>query len=303
MNFREEGKLAKTKFANVNSISEFDRYVDRIFDSTYTHQAIEFLSSFLNKSSNYTLYICAFKLAEKFDNSPDIFGFIISQFNSLIKGKNKPSWTDNFVHTVMTNKKLNLYNYQMESLVYLMLKYDDEYSSYWLGEISKKPWFEENAYAIRAAFLKYVDKLDPVKIYGLFKHFKDYHFYKELIYGSKNDTMIVEVTKYIWSFKTDILMFFGGETIDEFLTEFKDRLEKNPFIFAHLNQLVAEFYTKDTGRIYVQLMDEAIKNIDLKKDMLLKIAHINSLEVNSRLFELTGDEEYLPQEAKEIFLF
>lgn len=48
MNFREEGKLAKTKFANINNINEFNRYIDRLFDGAYTHQAIEFISSLLN---------------------------------------------------------------------------------------------------------------------------------------------------------------------------------------------------------------------------------------------------------------
>lgn len=67
--------------------------------------------------------------------------------------------------------------------------------------------------------------------------------------------------------------------------------------------MAAEFYTEKTGKLFVELMDESIKNTELKKNLLLKIQHIKSPEVNGKLFELTGDEEYLPQEAKEIFLF
>ena len=303
MNFREKGKLAKVKFSNINNINKFDRYIDRLFVDAYTHQAIEFISSMLNRSSNQTLFLCAIKIAAKFDNPPDIWGLIITEFNGLIKGKNKPTWTNNFVHTMMTYDKFSLYNYQMESLVYLMLKYDEQYSAYWLETISKKPWFSKNEYSIKTAFLKYVDKLDPIQIYPLFKYFKDYYFYKELIKGSKNPKMIGEVLKHLSTFKMDVTMFFGGETLDELMVEFKDKLKNDPFVFAHLNKLAAEFYTEKTGKLFVELMDESIKNTELKKDLLLKIQHIKSPEVNGKLFELTGDEEYLPQEAKEIFLF
>ena len=64
MNFREEGKLAKTKFANINNINEFDRYIDRLFVDAYAHQAIEFISSMLNRSSNQTLFLFSFDTSE-----------------------------------------------------------------------------------------------------------------------------------------------------------------------------------------------------------------------------------------------
>ena len=115
--------------------------------------------------------------------------------------------------------------------------------------------------------------------------------------------MISEVVKHLSTFKMDVTMFYGGETVDELVIEFKDKLVKDPFVFAHLNKLVAEFYTENTGKLFVELMDVSIKNIELKKDLLLKIEHINSLEVNGKLFELTGEEKYLSQATKNIFLF
>lgn len=300
--FYKEGKIAQKKFKKIEIADGFDKYIDSIFKDAYDYQIEDFIRGLLDKTKNHSLFIRAFIIATDYPKE-NIWARVIQNFNQLIKGKNKPNWSFEYISSLVRHPEFKISNYHAELLVFMFFRYDDGYSGWWFGEVSDKPWFNEIKANIRNAILNVSNQLNPKTSKGLFDHFKSMYFYKQIIENDKDDKFFnIIISKLVQYSK--LIEGFDSFEIDLLMTNHKDKFVNNSEVMDSLSVLLEKYQTNNTAELFLIIIEESNFN---KDDMIRWLENVlyfhNSESIRSKLYELTQDEEYLPQTAKDVFLF
>ena len=101
----------------------------------------------------------------------------------------------------------------------------------------------------------------------------------------------------------DVEGFTGSFDVNNLMIEFSDNFSKSVNSMNYISTLIAKYNTVETGEQFVKLLDSTSFNEESQTLWLFKIKDIESDVIFTKLYELTGDEEYLPQSARDLFLF
>lgn len=299
----DKGKEVQKKFKYHDIYGEFEKYYEEVLSSATTAYAVEFVRGILDKTKNETMFMYARTIAE-YQNCEHIWALLISTFNSIIKGKRKPSWAYEFVSSTINYSKIKLFNYQAELLVTMILTYNNEYMTWWFKPMKDRPWFDELKPYMLTALLGHLDKISSENMKTVLNEIKEQTFYFDVMRKTKDPKMFSEVLLKYKDYEFDIEGFIGGIDITYMLKEFEDKFINNESAMMYISSIIRKnYYTSETGKLFVDILEKG-PWVDTRKTMWLKkIDHIGSIEVNLKLLELTGDIRYAPEEAKNIFLF
>lgn len=307
MDYYREGEKCRKDFGSINKARDFEKYVfDFVFKNAHEFNKAEFVRGLLNKTKNETLYIYATNIANRTEKNESIWSEIIAAFANLVKGKNKPQWGFSKISNWINYAKFNTHNYDVKRVVYIFLNYDGEGSSWWIKQSEKTEWFKQNKDYIKAALIEQVDTINPNKAQDLFEIFKDMYFYRRLVEGAKGQGNIVlfeVMLQKLSQFKREVDGFVGGFEIDDIMKSYPEKFRASVNSMNYISTLIAQHYTPESGKLFVDLLNTTGFKEEPQTLWLMKIKDIKSGDVYAKLYELTQDEEYLPQEAKDLFLF
>ncbi len=311
MDYYAEGEKCRKIFGNINKISDFKEYVYNIvFANANEFNKAEFVRGLLDKTKNETLFIYANGIAVKTEKSEPIWGEIFSAFNNLIKGKNKPQWAFSFLSTSLQTNDLKLNNSDVSKVVYATIHYDDTGALWWLNNSRDKTWFKTHIDTIERYVLEYATNYQADRMNNVFSLFSNMEFYNNLIkkIGNANGHLRLfnEMLLAIKIQPNGIKGFSGGDTIDTIMNSYTEKFRSSAIAMDTLTDLLKNFNTLESGRIFVDLLSKTAFKIESNVEWLRKIeddVHDGANYIKSTLYDYTGDEKYLPQEARDIFLF
>ncbi len=309
MDYFEEGKKNQKDFSKFDaSVSHaFEKYVfDFVLKGKHENDVEKYVSGLLNKTKNESLYLRAIQIARRFEKNQIIWERIIYQFNILNKGNTKMKWGFSLVSTIINDNTFKLNNYAISHLVTMIYTYDGEYSGWWFTKIVEKNWFLEYKDYIKMSILKYIDKFDRVaweRNIVILDCFKDMYFYMELIEKTPSARFFESIIICIYKYKRGIYGFSGGLSLDDLIIKYPHKFSESLDSMNFLSNLIKDFYTPNTGELFVDLLTKTGFTKESNTLWLFKLSEINSNAINLKLYNLTGDVKYLPQSAKDVFLF
>ena len=309
MDYFEEGKKNQKDFSKFDaSVSHaFEKYVfDFVLKDKHENDAEKYVSGLLYKTKNESLYLRAVQIARRIKKNQVIWGRILYQFNILNKGNTKMKWGFSFVSTIINDITFKLNNYDIGKLVTMIYTYDGAYSGWWFTKIVEKDWFLEYNDYIKTSILKFIDKFDRVaweRNISILDCFKDMYFYMELIEKTPSARFFESIITSIYKYKRGIYGFLGGFTLDDLIIKYPHKFSESMTSMTFLTNLIREFHTPNTGELFVDLLTKTGFTEENNTMWLFKLSEINSNAINLKLYNLTGDEKYLPQSAKDVFLF
>ena len=129
------------------------------------------------------------------------------------------------------------------------------------------------------------------------------YFYMELIEKTPSARFFESIITSIYKYKRGIYGFLGGFTLDDLIIKYPHKFSESMTSMTFLTNLIREFHTPNTGELFVDLLTKTGFTEENNTMWLFKLSEINSNAINLKLYNLTGDEKYLPQSAKDVFLF
>jgi len=301
--FFDKGKEVQKKFKNIDIFGEFDKYSVEVLKYASITEILEFVKGILDKTRNEVMFIYARSIADEQKNEY-IWELLISSFNKIIKGKRKPPWSFGFVSSLIQYHDIKLLKHQAYLIVDMILTYNGEFNTYWFQTIKDKPWFDDLKPYLLKAVLDNLDKISVINIKPVLNSVLEHSFYNDIMEKTDNPKMFIEVLVKYRSHDKNIEGFVGGTDISYMLYKFEEKFIHNERAMTIISGLIGRnYYTGETGKLFVDILNKHPWEKDIKIMWLKKIQDINSKEVNTQLFELTGETKYIPEEVKDIFLF
>lgn len=287
-------------------MNEFEKYaLENVLKGKYIHEAADFVRGMLSGTKNGTMYTYALSVAEAFkdEDSDYIWTTILNAFNNIIKGKNKPPWASDFVYRILRHSSIKLSNYNIHLIVTMILTYDGEFNTFQIDTLTEKPWFEEMKYQFSDAIIKNLDKIPPRNLPPALNAIKDMRFYKDILEKTTNGALFAIVIGKIRFFHKDIDGFIGGFDIVDILKKFGSKLIDNRESMINLSDMMDDYPSTEAYSLFIKILNDSAYSETDQIRWLQKFEDSKSIEVDAKLFELTGDEKYLSEEAKDIFVF
>jgi hypothetical protein len=307
--FEEGQKVLKNKDmigTGFQAQHNFEKYVyDFVFKNASEYDKGKFVSGLLTKTKNEMAYIRATGIANRVEKNVPIWETILYNFSLLIKGKRKPKWAFGFVSGMLQSTKFNISNYMVERVVWVILNYDDQASAWWIDQIKDKDYFKEHKKHFEMAVLKYAKDFEINRSKMLFDIFKSTYFYNNMVEKNPKPIALEAMLQSMNKYRRDLEGFVGGFEVDGILKndKFTKLFEASANSMNYITSLIKDYHTPETGQLFVDLLGVTGFTEESQTLWLMKIKDINDSSVNAKLYELTGNDEYLSQEARDLFLF
>lgn len=300
--FFNKGKEVQKKFKNIDIYGSFNKYVEEVLSNAHPIEIVDFIKGMLDKTKNEVMFLYARTIAEK-QNSEYIWETIISSFNNIVKGKSKPHWAYEFVSSLLNYSNLKLFNYQASLIVTMILTYNGEYSTWFFDIMKNKTWFTELKPYLLDAVLSNLNKITPDNMKGVLHAVMDHYFYKRILEKTEDPNMFAGIISEYRHNEKQIEGFIGGVDITFMLKDYETKFINNEQAMMYISTLISKFYTIETGKLFVDILYKGSWTDTRKIMWLKKMDKIGSVEVNTKLLELTKDMKYAPQEVRDIFMF
>lgn len=299
--FFNKGKNFQNESTTLDYYSAVETIEQLVSTATTIEEKVSFINGLLDDTTQDVYFIYVRNIAEK-EKNEYIWASLLINLISMLK-HNSPNWSDSFVTILLESNDIKLFKDQAHLLMELILIYDGLYSTFRLNLIRHKSWFEGFKPVFRKTILEHIHKISAPNMKMALNVLSSQDFYSEILKKTNDDELFTEVIAQYYFTEENVNGFSGGKDVDDILIKYRDKFESNNIALGVVAEVINHNHTTETGKLFVDILQKFNYKKDLKIRLLQDIHEIESLEVSTLLFELTGDIDYAPSEAKDIFLF
>jgi len=326
MDYREEGKKFKEKYAKSINGGEFHDEVRPVLQNASVSDKVNFINGLLTGNKNGAAFstawwICIFG---KEDNDQAVLtAAVLKIFNRLVAGKTDVSQDRSFHWFYINLRKslegtlapfvLNSGDVHLFMPLWTHLVSIDSISTV-IPPLTSIPFFKQNEKIIRNDSIKQIVKISNASgnikfVFELLNNFRDMPFYQSVLDSTektKEFKAIFGRTVYNISFNSmNKIENYNAADINNIMIQYRDNLHLDLNAMTNLIEtLLAISYNEES----ITLLLDVIKSqppdmFEKSKKILPRLAKFKLPELDLYLYQVFQDPQYLPEDIQEMFVF